>query len=518
MKNHIQIPSFSCKMLKEEKTSKKGGENLGKMSPYNWEFETITQHTLDILIIVDQNQIVRYVTPSIEILIGYKPEWFIGQNAFDPLYPEDKYRLIKSHREVIETGVPKVDEYRVIHLDGSVKFLESRVTLIPDHPDKFVVVSIRDITARKNMERELEKRKNRYQDLQNSLKNYSQDLANVTKVFELKEKLIQELITVLPSSEPQVITYHQDSQMINGELPLNDHHYLTKLVVGKLRIVNDKVFILLGEHRGQTYILTMNAVFTKELMDSIWLETLVNYTIMVFDSLNVIENLMNQLETALIRNEKPQWILRLLFHLSEKQRSELSSDLNDTVLENQIDLYKKLQKILKEYPFEESIDAQLKGIIQGLLDTIHQIRLTCNELRPPLLRELGLERALESLFEQTQVTSTYKIDFSSENTFDLSINEEETIGLYRVVQELLNNASKHSQATNLSFHLEKRADWLELQYSDNGKGLNVDKLAPTFKSMGLSGMRERVQSFNGTIDFRSEPGNGLMVKIQIPIS
>ncbi|MHC0039521.1 PAS domain-containing sensor histidine kinase [Pseudoneobacillus sp. C159] len=483
---------------------------------YNWEFETITQHTLDILLIVDQNQIVRYATPSFETILGYKMEGIIGANAFDSLYPEDRERLIQSHQEVIRTQVPKVDEYRVLHQNGTILFLESRVTLIPDHPEKLVVVSIRDITARKNMETELEKRKNRYQDLQNSLINYSQDLAKVTKVFELNERLIRELEAFLPHSDPQVVTYHRDSHFIEGDLSLEEPSYIAKLVVGKQKNVNGRTFILIGDRKEKAYILSMESIFTKELMDSIWFETLVNYTIMVFESLNVIENLMNQLETAIQRNEKPQWILRLLFHLSEKQRSELSSDLNDTVLENQIHLYKSLQKILKEYQFDKNVDDQLKGIIQGLLDSIHQIRLTCNELRPPLLRELGLERALENLFEQTQVTSTYKINFSSENTAVLNLNEEETIGIFRIVQELLNNANKHSQATNLSFHLKKRDEWLELQYSDNGKGLKVGKLAPTFKSMGLSGMRERVQSFNGTIDFHSEPGKGLMVNIKIP--
>ena len=60
-------------------------ERAGNM---NWEFETIMKHALDILAIVDQNQLVKYVTPSLAAILGYKIEDFVGKNAFDLLYPK----------------------------------------------------------------------------------------------------------------------------------------------------------------------------------------------------------------------------------------------------------------------------------------------------------------------------------------------------------------------------------------------------------------------------------------------
>jgi two-component system sensor histidine kinase ComP len=143
--------------------------------------------------------------------------------------------------------------------------------------------------------------------------------------------------------------------------------------------------------------------------------------------------------------------------------------------------------------------------------------MTCNELRPPLLRELGLIGALESLFDYTQVSSPFTISFTTENTDVLILNEEETIGIYRIVQELLNNAVKHSKATHLSFHINIQEEKMHLHYYDDGKGFDAKEMAPSFKSMGLSGMRERIRSLNGTIDFCSQPGNGLSVRMKIPI-
>lgn len=490
-------------------------ENTSRL---NWEFETIAMHTLDILLIVDQNQIVKFVTPSFESILGYRPEEFVGKNAFEPLYPEDRDKLMASHREAIMTKEPKVDEYRVIHKNGEIKYFESRVMPVQNHPDNFVVVSIRDITFRKNMEEELENRKNRYQELQNKLKNYSQDLSTVMKVSDLKTRLLKELKTVIPDSEPKIVVYNRETLTIEGDYPIGLPSHLPKLIVGKLQYDNEHIHILIGDRKEKAYILTMKASSIKESMDSIWLETLVYYTIMVFESLNLIESLMNQLETALQKSERPQWILRLMFNLSEKQRMELSSDLHDTVLQEQMALYRNLEAILKEHRFDNEMDLQLKGILQGLLDTIYQIRMTCNELRPPLLKELGLIRALEDLFDYTQVSSTFKIRFITQNTEGLELNEEETIGIYRIVQELLNNAAKHSQANNLQFHMYRLDGTLHLYYSDDGIGFDAEKLTPSFKSMGLSGMRERIQSLNGTIEFISQPGNGLRIKMQIPIS
>jgi len=475
------------------------------------------QHTLDLLIIVDQNQIVKYVTPSFVAILGYEIEDFIGKNAFDLVHPEDRAKLMASHHGVVQTKEQEVNEYRAFHKNGGIVYLESRVIPVQDHPDNLVVVSIRDITARKNIENELENRKTRYQVLQNTLKKYSQDLSSIINMADLKHRLISELESTFPTSAPKLTYYHWESNSFDGDKGIELSSLLPKLQVGKPHDYNGKIHTLIGDCKEKAYILTINAASIKEPMDTIWFETLVHYTIMVFESLNVIENLMNQLEKALQKNEKPQWILRLLFNLSEKQRMELSSDLQDTVLQDQLSLYENMKKILTEHTFNNEISEQLAPIILGLKSTIHQIQMTCNELRPSLLKEVGLVRSLEILFEEIQFSSTFKIIFTAEIAHQLELSEEKSIGIYRIIQELLNNAVKHSEASQLSFHLNREANKLHLHYSDDGKGFATEKLTPSFESMGLSGMKERVRSLNGSIEFFSQPGNGVSVRIQIPI-
>ncbi|MFJ5717973.1 PAS domain S-box protein [Neobacillus sp. NPDC093127] len=482
---------------------------MEKTSNFSWIFDTITNHTLDIIAIIDQNRRVRFTTPLFFEMFGVKPEDLQKLDIFDRVHPDDRDWLMGRHRRVIATGKKSSSEYRVIDKDGEIRHLECKTTPIPDTEDNLTVVAIRDITDRKKMENELQQRKNRYEVLQKSLKSFSQDLSTVMKVTDLEERLLKEVKTVITGSEPEMIILNQKTKSRFPELE-------PSLPLGKIEQVGKNIVIKIGERKGSPYILLLNGSSIYETMDSIWLETLVCYTVMVFENLNVIENLMNQLEEALQSNETPQWVLRLLFNLQEQQRQNLSSDLHDTVLQEQIDLYRRLEALLNRNEIDEGIKIQLKGIEQGLLDTIHQIRMTCNELRPPLLRELGLERALENLFEYTQVSSTFKIAFHSENTGGLSLNEELTIGIYRIVQELLNNAAKHSKAAMLNFKISKQ-DTLRLEYSDDGVGFDATKLSPSFNNMGLSSMRQRVQSLNGDIEFYSQQNHGLRVLIDFPI-
>ncbi|KAA9021603.1 PAS domain-containing sensor histidine kinase [Niallia endozanthoxylica] len=483
---------------------------------FGWEFETIAKHTLDIIIIIDENQKVRYVTPSFRTIFGLDPEVFVGENVFDPVHPDDKENLMEAHRQVLKLQIPKTNEYRVFDANGEIKYFESRVMPVPHHPDRLAVVTIRDITDRKMMENELKTRKNRYEELQNSLKTFSQDLSSVMKLSDLEERLIKEITFIFPHSKPNILKFHREKQKVEGRLYSAVEAQLSQLAMGKIEHISDKIHIRIGDRREYSFILVLHSPSINEEMDSIWLETLICFTVMVFENLNVIENLMNRLEEIMQSNETPQWVLRLLFNLQEQQRQNLSSDLHDTILQDQVDLFRRLEALQKQKEIQYELKNQLKEIGQGLLDTIHQIRMTCNELRPPLLKELGLERALENLFEYTQLSSTFKIMFETDMTNSLMIDEELTIGIYRITQELLNNAAKHSKASMLHFQMSTQ-DTLKIYYYDDGVGFEREKLTPTFHSMGLTGIRQRVQSLNGKIEFDSVPGQGVAISMDFPI-
>lgn len=461
-------------------------------------FQTILNHTSDVLMIVDRNRHILFITPNVYEFSGYTPEELHNRDGFFLLHPEDKEYMLKRHANLLASKQSNSSEYRTISKDGKVRYCECKTTPLPDTENYLQVVSIRDITERKQMELELEYHKNRHEVLQNSLKNFSNDLSFVMKHADLEERLIKEIITILPNSDPAIIKQSQNNQLLS---------------LGKMETVSDKVLIKIGERQQSPYILSIKASALREKMESIWLETLAYYSMMVFENLNMIENLIQQLETASRSKETPQWVLRLMFNLQEQQRLTLSSDLHDTVLQDQIDLYRRLESLINRYEIDKEAKTKLIGIEQGLLDIIHDIRVTCNQLRPPLLRELGLKRSLENLFEHIQVTSTYKIIFSSDDFSMLSLSEELTIGIYRIVQELLNHAEEYSRANEIKFDLYYEDKQLKLVYSDDG----VCECFPSH-DLRLTNMKQRAQSLGGKIDIRLEPGCGLFASLQLPIN
>lgn len=475
-------------------------------------FQTIVDHTSDVLMIVDRNRHIVYISPNVYEFNGYRPEEFQNMDIFDIVHPDDRGYMLQRHQNLLASKQSNSTEYRIIKKNGEVRYCECKTTPLPDTENYLQVVSIRDITERKQMEMDLEYHKNRHEVLQNSLKNFSHDLSSVMKLADLEDRMLKEVEIILPGSNPNILKFPQANDSI--ELGCD----VTNLSEGKMVTISDKVLIKIGERKQCPYILSLNSSAIREKMESIWLETLAHYSMMVFENLNMIENLIHQLETASQSKESPQWVLRMMFNLQEQQRLTLSSDLHDTVLQDQIDLYRRLESLLNRYEIEKEAKTKLIEIEQGLLDIIHEIRITCNNLRPPLLRELGLERSLENLFEHIQVTSTYKIIFTSEEISMISLSEEQTIGIYRIVQEFLHYAEEFSRANTIKFDLYYEKERLMMVYSDDGIEFDAVEENHPSDNMRLTSVSQRAQSLGGKIDFTSKQGRGLIATLELPIN
>ncbi|WP_019119506.1 PAS domain S-box protein [Brevibacillus massiliensis] len=353
---------------------------------------------------------------------------------------------------------------------------------------------VKDITKRKNDERELIKSEERYKALQQSLNRFSSDLANVMKVSDLENRLIEEVKAVLQVTSASIEEVPKRQEPAAGD--------------------GREIWIQIGEKQQPIY-LRIKAEQPLLKIEIEWLETAVRYVTILYDNLHLLEDLMKRLEDTVAKNETPRWMLRLLFKLSEKERSSLSSDLHDSVLQDLIIWYRKLESLRSSRHFESDTAAELIQIEEGLLDAIHQIRITCNELRPPFLLKMGLVESLKSLFAYTRMFSNYEIEFSAEQ-LDTALNEEQILGVYRIVQELLNNASKHSKARKVTMALIGTKDQLSFSYSDDGIGMDLSALAGSFQHMGIAGIEKRVLSLEGRVEFHSAPGQGFHVAIQFP--
>jgi two-component system, NarL family, sensor histidine kinase UhpB len=153
------------------------------------------------------------------------------------------------------------------------------------------------------------------------------------------------------------------------------------------------------------------------------------------------------------------------------------------------------------------------GAANHIYDGMHNI---IKQLRPGSLDNLGLPETLKDLVNTLQEQHQH-LDVRLHLTGKLDgLGETLNINLYRMVQESINNAIKHAQATILEIDLmltDENA--LELIIKDNGKGMDIHAVDQT-NHFGLLGIRERVQGLQGSFRLDAELGNGTAIHIKIP--
>jgi signal transduction histidine kinase len=136
---------------------------------------------------------------------------------------------------------------------------------------------------------------------------------------------------------------------------------------------------------------------------------------------------------------------------------------------------------------------------------------------PGTLEMFGLKDALEELCIKTRRTNTKcKIKLKIPIVFP-RVTKELEVAVYRIIQELLNNALKHAACKLIEIKLQITGNnQLTLYFADDGKGFNMKKLAAK-KGMGLGNINTRVHAFGGTVNMKSQPGEGTVYDIIIPL-
>lgn len=198
-----------------------------------------------------------------------------------------------------------------------------------------------------------------------------------------------------------------------------------------------------------------------------------------------------------------------------------------TTLENErkrivADLHDELGPLLSVVKFQISgletqdpEDLELIEKASGNLDNIlHRIRGICNELMPQVLIRKGLVVAIHDFLSELSATSSIKLSFTHQE--DISIHPHAEVHLYRMIQEIVNNAIKHSGGTQLSIDLKNKGNLLIITTHDDGKGLPGDAVLRQSKGHGLKNILSRVDILKGDVYLASEPNKGTTYTIEVP--
>lgn len=370
------------------------------------------------------------------------------------------------------------------------------------------------------------------QDFQGSIDRFSKRISKVMKRSDLEQFLEREIGLVLAVRTVSFLEITRGSEQGQASVTSDGRadprieqdleQAVNGLAAGEMTRMYRGICLVIGNYGPARHILWLDdkTNYTSyNYAEKNWLKTLAHYSSIIYENLYLVAGLIENLEGE-IKNRNalaPPWVLRLIFTLSENERRRLASDLHDAALQDQLIWYRKLESLMLDYPMEPGLIVQLDQIKEGLLDVIHQIRQTCNELRPPLLMEMGIVEALKQLIQQEQIRSDYTVELQTEPD-TIEMDDVQILAVYRIVQELLRNADKHAKASYIILSLESHSGRLYFYYKDNGKGLDLKELKDSFGHMGISGIQERVRSLDGEIKFVSAPDQGFEVRLVLPLT
>jgi two-component system sensor histidine kinase UhpB len=215
--------------------------------------------------------------------------------------------------------------------------------------------------------------------------------------------------------------------------------------------------------------------------------------------------------------EENRQLTRLIqSHIEDERRSlarELHDELGQYVTAVKTFAVAIVNKTKDNAPEVSSSAQTIVAAANHIYDSMHNI---IRQLRPGALDNLGLTETLRDAVNSWQ-TQNPQMKFMLEFAGDLQqLGETININIYRIVQESVTNAVRHSEAKELQIKLARTAAGnISLTVQDNGVGMDMENVDQT-QHFGLLGMRERVQALNGVFSVDSEMGQGVTIKVEIP--
>lgn len=205
--------------------------------------------------------------------------------------------------------------------------------------------------------------------------------------------------------------------------------------------------------------------------------------------------------------------------IRESERARIARELHDelgqdlTCLKIDIDRLKNQLKLPRDEN-EPSLDI-LASMSDQVIAMVKTTRRIVTELHPALLDDLGLHAALEWLVADFQSRNQIPCSLHVQDG-ELPLTRESTTALFRIAQECLTNVARHADASQVDLHCSVARGWIELDVTDNGRGLEDDASANGKLGFGILGMRERAALLGGRFAIESKAGAGTRVAFAIP--
>lgn len=212
-----------------------------------------------------------------------------------------------------------------------------------------------------------------------------------------------------------------------------------------------------------------------------------------------------------------------IIEAQEEERKRVSREIHDgpaQMLANVMMRSELIERIFRDRGAEDGFQ-EIKNLRQNVRNALYEMRRIIYDLRPMALDDLGLIPTLRKyLYTTEEYNGKVKIHFQCiGETEDKRLAPQFEVALFRLAQEAVSNALKHSESEEITVKVEITKDFVILMIKDNGKGFDLKEAKEKKnKSFGLLGMKERVDLLEGTMTIDSKIGLGTFIMIKVPLS
>ena len=452
----------------------------------------------------DSQLMVRSMSKKAEEIFGWNKQEFNTnrQTGFSPVHLTDQPEIFKMQEELLDGTVQSIKiQYRSYTKSGKIIWCEwfNSVLKNPDGKVITVLSLVQDITDQKKSEEALVNNELRFREF-----------------FETAP----EALFVLDPSTRKFVDYNDNALRL---LKCSGPELLQKTMESISRTIGsentDSKFIT-----EENILRTMNnehPVFELVVIDSYGIEIYCEFRLNVLTNnqrplirasvLDITERVLLEGKLAEIRIKKQIEITEAIITAQERERSFLGEELHDNI--NQVLATSKLylDRAIASPHLRDDLMTSSRNYIY---DAMEEIRKLSKSLLPPSLGEITLLEAVTEMIDNLHRVN--KINFiKAWYNFDESVlNEKQSLGIFRILQEQLNNVIKHARAKNVIIGLSEKENKIQLQIKDDGVGF---ELTEKRKGIGLKNIASRTELLNGELIINSSPGNGFELLVNIDL-
>ncbi|MBX7150244.1 PAS domain S-box protein [bacterium] len=443
----------------------------------------------NLVIVSNEKAEIIYVNRALVKTLGYHPRevlgdlwWHVTRETSEAAIAEKENikKIVKGEMPVSATSY----ERWIRHKNGSLRCISWHDALTSDH----LLIGVgHDVTERVIAELELIESEKRYRLLFESIATATFIYNTDTKAFLAVNKASLDLYgysreEFLSMKLNDLMTYDYTGPESEHEMHVGRH----QLKSGRIIEVELMRYELVFDHHKACLVLVSDLSEKRKI----------------------------ELAEIKLRNQK----IRLASVISaiEEERRRISKELHDGIGQLLSAIRRNME--LSEKSRNESDEMHLTEQNKILLDNaLVETKLIAYNLMPRVLEDFGLYTAIESLLRQMFSKNEVKIDFQIFN-LDKRLSHPIELGVYRVIQEALNNIVKHSKATEVSFQMVGHSSSVVITIEDNGQGFSLREVKRReTRGMGLVSMRERIEFLNGKFHIDSSIGHGTSLVMEIPI-